>query len=138
MRKPKPDKPDFVHRSFYMRDHIHSCRVEHLVRHIAIDMVLYRLYDVLYLLPGNGLWYLLRAPQILAFGLNCGYPKRDIALYLVWWLRCCGLTKEKWDADRDRAMMGGRKWLLHLKAIRKNMLKRKSYAMIPECSKVKN
>lgn len=37
----------------------------------------------------NEIYYLLRTILGFFWGLNCGFPPRDVALYTVWYLRGC-------------------------------------------------
>jgi len=46
------------------------------MRHIAIEKALYLL-----------LYKILRVPIIMACGLNCNFPVKDVLLYVVWWFR---------------------------------------------------
>jgi len=82
--------PDFIH-EFSEDDLHHTFKGSHL-RHITVERVLYKIMGVLtnndampfYRFFGSCLDFLL--------GLNCNFPKKDVALYF-WW----ALTKDYYD-----------------------------------------
>lgn len=82
--------PDFVHDFGDPTPHTFKGS---LGRHITIEKLLYKIRRWLTYndaIPGCGVAELLLD---LLFGLNCGFPLKDIGLYLVWTLRA-GFYKE--------------------------------------------
>lgn len=81
-------QPRFIH-GFGKPEGPHTYRGS-LNRHKAVERVIYayqRLRNWIGdALPGDDL---LKVPEILTFGFNCGFPARDIALYVIWYLRGC-------------------------------------------------
>jgi len=85
--------PDFIHEIGDRFHHTSAREFSHrrYVIHEFIDeLVLYPIADWIDKWVGdNKLGQLLR--EILGFfwGFNCGFPPRDVALYIVWCFRCC-------------------------------------------------
>lgn len=89
--------PPFIHR-FGLRFH-HDPGTP--LRHIVVELVIYE-YQALINWLGDAcpVYELLKIPEILAFGLNCGFPPRDVALYLVWYLRGANYDR-RWEIEDD-------------------------------------
>lgn len=54
-------------------------------------------------MPG---YTLLSAALGFLWGLNCGFPPRDVALWTVWYLRGC--HRDNWDLEEFKAMGYGK------------------------------
>jgi len=59
-----------------------------LNRHLAIEKTLIR-FQKIYKFIGDAfpIYDLIYSPMHLFFGLNCNFPLRDIALYIIWDLK---------------------------------------------------
>lgn len=80
--------PDFIHK-FGPGQHSRPGAL-----HAAIDRPLYAYYKILnFIGDACPVADLLKVLQIIGFGLNCGFPAKDVALYVVWYLRGCKPVK---------------------------------------------
>jgi len=81
--------PSFVHHYCEDEGGNHTFKGS-LRRHTAIEKALYFLDDLLIFIgDAFPLYDLLSVPLIVGFGLNCNFPQKDVALYLVWYLKGC-------------------------------------------------
>jgi len=57
-------------------------------RHIAFEKAIYLLQDVIERIgDAFPLYNYIYVPIIIAFGLNCNFPIKDVAQYVVWHLK---------------------------------------------------
>jgi hypothetical protein len=79
--------PEFIH-DFGNEKHHRACRGS-LAKHIAVEQLLYKLQ--VWLINNDAMWTpfykLFSASLSLLFGLNCNFPRRDVALFVAWKLR---------------------------------------------------
>jgi len=81
--------PSFVHEYYDIEEEKHTFNGS-IRRHVAVERAIsqvsrilnfigdaFPLYDYLSILP------------IIALGLNCNFPVKDVALYVVWYLKGC-------------------------------------------------
>lgn len=88
--------PNFIHE---IKDKDHSRPGE---LHKTIDKIFYRFRRWLICHDALPIYGVFNAGLGFLWGLNCGYPLRDIALWIVWYLKGC---KGEWVEVKNRANM---------------------------------
>jgi len=82
--------PSFVHDFGDWERHTYRGSLR---RHVAVERVLRFFQWVLNVVVGDACpaYELLYAPVHMGFGLNCNFPRRDVALFVAWSLKiACG------------------------------------------------
>lgn len=80
------EMPDFIHEYGDKNNHTYKGSLK---RHVTVEKILYKISWWLTDNDAMPVCKLFDAVLDILFGLNCNFPKRDIALYFVWYLQGC-------------------------------------------------